>query len=321
MIYTYQELLEDYLFHHVLSPKSEDNYRMCVERLHRSIKADINNLEYSPLLKWRRRELSNGLSPVSWNTYVRHLKVLFNHGIEHGKLPYQKNPFALLTVKVPKKLTKRLTSEQIELIRKLFDVLRKEEESGKHHAGVFPVWFWKIVFETFYFTGIRRKQLLHIQMKDIDTVGLLLYLRSTGSKTKNERYLPIPDALAPWLEFLICENKRHKFLRDDQAFNVNRHNPMSRRKNLSHPQIAACFRELSRRLGFQVSPHRFRHSLGSALANKPQANLYLIKEILGHSNIQTTMGYVEADMEAMRGVLNQRQTEKPPESLQNRCIA
>jgi integrase len=306
----YQELLEDYLFHRVLSPKTEENYRMCIERLRRADLSGINDLEYGQLLKWRRRELSKGLSPFSWNSYMRHLKALFNHGIEHGKLLYEKNPFAHLSVKTPKKLTKRLSSEQIDVVRNLFDALRKEEELGKHHPGVHPVWFWRIVFETFYHTGIRRKQLLHIQMKDINTAGLLLFLRSSGSKTKNERFLPISDGLAPWLELLIWENKKLGVRRDDQAFNVNLLNMLSRRSCLSYCQIVACYRELSRRIGFGVSPHRFRHTLGSDLANNPKANLYLIKEILGHSSIYTTMEYVEADVGAMRAVLNQRLAEK-----------
>ncbi|MDR0770601.1 MAG: site-specific integrase [Burkholderiales bacterium] len=310
MFRKHQELLEDYLFHHVISLKTEENYRLCVEKLRRAIHADVDSLEFGQLLEWRRRELSEGLSPTSWNTYMRHLKALFNHGIEQGKLPYKDNYFSQLMVKAPDKLKKRLSGEQIVKIRELFEALkREEEETGNHFAGFHPVWFWRIVIETFFYTGIRRKQLLHIQMNDIDLRCLVLYVRFEGSKNKKERFLPIPDDLAPWLEKLLWENARKKFHPEDQAFNVNCYNPLSRRKEMSQCQVVACFRELSWRLGFQVSTHRFRHTLGCTLANKPTANLFLIKEILGHSSIRSTMEYMEADLAAMRAVLNERQPE------------
>lgn len=307
MIRNCQDLLEDYLFHHVLSPKSEENYRYCIDRLSYARLSEVDTLDYKQLLKWRRAELKRGLSASSWNTYVRHLKALFSHGIERGLLPYKVNPFAGLSVKAPEKIKKRLSLDQVSSIRQLMEKLNHEEAwDGAHFVGLYPVWFWRVVYETFYHTGIRRKQLLHIMMKDIDLKGLLLHIRIEGSKTKKERYLPIPDALAPWLEQLLDRNHEKRFLPSDQAFNVNPHNPLSRRTVMGQCQVVACFRELSRRLGFPVSTHRFRHTLGSSLANDQKANLFLIKEILGHSSIRTTMEYIEADLGAMRAVLNGR---------------
>ncbi|MCL2872813.1 MAG: site-specific integrase [Betaproteobacteria bacterium] len=307
---SYQDLLEDYLFHHVLSPKTEENYRMCITRLSNALGSDIENLSFSRLVEWRHRELRRGLSPISWNTYIRHLKVLFNHGIKQEGFFYEENPFSRLFVRAPDKLKKRLSQDQVSKVRYLLNYLNVM--GGHHFPGITPIWFWRIVFETFFYTGIRRRQLLHILTHDIDLKSLLLHIRFEGAKNKRERFLPIPDDLAPWLEQLLQANQKKLVKIGDQAFNVNLHNPLSRRKgkDMSQCQVVACFRHLSRRVGFPVSPHRFRHTLGSSLANNPQANLFLVKEILGHSNIHTTLEYVEVDLEAMRAVLNGRHIKK-----------
>ena len=46
-----------------------------------------------------------------------------------------------------------------------------------------------------------------------------------------------------------------------------------------------------------MSPHRFRHTLASILMSTPERNLHLVKNMLGHQNVSTTMGYVEMNLE------------------------
>lgn len=50
----------------------------------------------------------------------------------------------------------------------------------------------------------------------------------------------------------------------------------------------------------------FRHTLATDLLRKPDANLFMVKELLGHSDIKTTMEYLEADITGMRVMLNRR---------------
>lgn len=55
-----------------------------------------------------------------------------------------------------------------------------------------------------------------------------------------------------------------------------------------------------------MTPHRFRHTLATDLMKTPERNIHLTKCLLNHSNIQTTMSYIEADYDHMRAVLHAR---------------
>ncbi len=52
--------------------------------------------------------------------------------------------------------------------------------------------------------------------------------------------------------------------------------------------------------------YRFRHTLATDLMKAPERNIHLTKCLLNHSNIQTTMSYIEADYDHMRAVLHAR---------------
>jgi len=183
IIITYQSLLEDYLCSRVLRARSAQNYRYVMGRLEREMDVPIDQIERGRLLDWRRRELDRGVQPVSWNNYVRHLRALFNHGMDQGLLPYTQNPFFRMTVTTPKKPKKTLDSEQIVQIQRLFDELEAQEEAGDMRGRLHPVWFWRAAVATFYFTGIRLNQLLHLRPLDVDLRRQLIHIRIEGSKT------------------------------------------------------------------------------------------------------------------------------------------
>ena len=55
-----------------------------------------------------------------------------------------------------------------------------------------------------------------------------------------------------------------------------------------------------------MTPHRFRHTLATDLMKQPERNIHLTKSLLNHSNLATTMNYIEADYDHMRAVLHER---------------
>ncbi|WP_445000284.1 tyrosine-type recombinase/integrase [Halomonas mongoliensis] len=55
-----------------------------------------------------------------------------------------------------------------------------------------------------------------------------------------------------------------------------------------------------------MSPHRFRHTLGTELMREPDRNLHIVKALLGHSNISTTLEYVEVDIGSLRSAIEGR---------------
>ncbi len=55
-----------------------------------------------------------------------------------------------------------------------------------------------------------------------------------------------------------------------------------------------------------MTPHRFRHTIASDLMKQPDRNIHVTKTLLNHTNLATTMEYIEPDYDVMRAVLNER---------------
>lgn len=308
----YQNLLESYFFYRRLRPRSEQSYRGAIQKMQKKLLElegiyTPNEVNIKLLITWRNHELDNGLSSISWNSYCRHLKAIFNHGIEQGFVSWSENYFSKMLLTEPKKRKKTLADEQICAIIDLFNILQTQESNGDLSGRIHPVWFWRTVFETFYYTGMRRNQLLHLTVEDINLTQGVIYLELDGSKTHSENTVPICSALNPWLQLIIKRANSRHFRYDDQLFNVTRFGEGRRYKYdyMNDSNISNCYRQLSARLEFMVSPHRFRHTLGTKLMRQgASANLHLVKALLGHSDLRTTLEYVEPNLDDIRNMLD-----------------
>lgn len=61
--------------------------------------------------------------------------------------------------------------------------------------------------------------------------------------------------------------------------------------------VKSFFRRLSKECVFAVSPHRFRHTLATELMKSPDRNLQMVKGLLGHRSITTTMEYIDINLD------------------------
>lgn len=60
--------------------------------------------------------------------------------------------------------------------------------------------------------------------------------------------------------------------------------------------VRSFFTRLTKECGFKVSPHRFRHTLATEMMKSPDRNLAMVKGLLGHRSVSTTLEYVELDL-------------------------
>jgi len=317
---TYQMLLESYLASRIIRPTTESIYRasikklefglaQCCEATGLSYDNDATGLTSAKVLEWRKYELANGLAATSWNTYVRHLKAIFNHGLDIGLLNMEKNPFQKMSITSPKRKKKILSNYQVSQARLFLSGEYELDKQGEDVGKLHPVWFWQTVFETFYYTGMRRNQLVHVKVKDVHLKKQLIKIRIEGSKTWREYEIPISHQLMPYLEQLLGNASLRGFKQEDQLFNVNRfsEHPLERMsKVMSVDRVSNVFEYISKRTGMRITPHRFRHTLGTDLMHEPERNLHLVKELLGHTDIRTTLEYVEPDLNSIRSLLDAR---------------
>src|SRR5690625_7140227 len=58
-----------------------------------------------------------------------------------------------------------------------------------------PAWFWLIVIRFFYLTGVRRRQLVSVEMQDLDLDARILVASYRGSKPRREWGIALADAI------------------------------------------------------------------------------------------------------------------------------
>lgn len=302
------ELTQEYIFAHDLRAASAKIYLAATKALIKHFGAvDAEAIDHRSVLAWRRRVLENGLSKRSWNTYSNHLRTIWGYGLEQGILTHTSiNPFKKTTVIPPKRPSKTVAGDAIQRARNWLKALADQERCTGERSQITPTWFWLATFEMFYYTGIRLNALLCLRYKDIDWDNQMILVRGETEKTHREFSVPIMEGLAPHLQRILDEAKRAGFASDDQLFNVNRFSRHYRRKEMNIDQVEAMYRKLTDKMGVRMTPHRFRHTLATDLMKQPERNIHLTKSLLNHSNIATTMNYIEADYDHMRAVLHER---------------
>lgn len=316
---SFPELVSQYCAYKFLRPKTEEDYagavRVFKHYADEYMGGDIfpSEVSMNPLvLSWRRaivRSPNNpsGIAITSWNSYVRHLSALYNFGIRNELIGgCTQNPFHGVRIREPKKPKKTLQLDVITMARKELNNCRLYELATGQPASLHPAWFWETVLETFYYTGIRLRQLLYVQPQHVDLKHKILLGSSDGSKSHSEFQLPIPDKLLPHISQLMAAAYRVGIGADDQLFNVNRFSHRHRLQWMNKNQISSFFERLSNHCGARITPHRFRHTLGTDLMEEPERNLQLTQQILSHSDIRSTLEYVHPKTETLRMLLNQR---------------
>ncbi|MGQ7245668.1 site-specific integrase [Salinicola sp. V024] len=310
---SFLELLSRYAADKHLRPKSVSTYTAVVRLFRRYLghEAYPSMVTRHMVIEWRvsiirTLDKPDGIAESSWNNYTRHLKALYSFGIKYQLIACTQNPFSEVSVKQPKQPKKSLQPLQIRYAREVLDVCRRYEICYEEASKIHPAWFWQALMETFFYTGIRLNQLLHLEAGDVNLKKRVFRASAVGSKTHSESILPIPDGLYPHLHTLIVAAHNAGFKRQDQLFNVNRFSHRHKRTTMDTWQVERFFQALSDLTGYKMSPHRFRHFLATSLMESPERNIHITQNILNHTDIRTTMEYVHPDVESMRRALNAR---------------
>lgn len=154
----------------------------------------------------------------------------------------------------------------------------------------------KAILELLYATGMRVSELTNLKTEDVNIAEG--YLRCTG-KGKKVRVVPFGGKAKQFLNRYM-NDARQLLLKDKVSANVF---ITHAGKTFSRKTIWKMIKTYARRAGIthEVHPHTLRHSFAShLLANG--AELRIIQEMLGHSDIATTQIYTHVDQGRLRSV-------------------
>lgn len=250
------------------------------------------------------------LSTWTWNNKVRHLRALYAWGIKNGLLATGENPFQGVVVRPEQKLKKVLTESQIDQVYAVMERFERMENQGEappyFRCSLVPVRFWRVVLDMLQFSGMRQNQLIHLRLKDICFEQNIITLRVESAKNYRENRIPLISVLRPGLLRLADELRLRGMRPEDQFFNVGFLTGRREEGGMSVQTLRGFFRRLSRECHFNVSPHRFRHTIATELMKLPDSNLQTVKNLLGHSSISTTLEYVDGNVDTVREALEAR---------------
>ena len=173
--------------------------------------------------------------------------------------------------KVAKKLPSVLTVEEVD---KLLDIKLNTVFDYRN----------KCMLELMYGTGLRISELLSLTINDIDTINATVRCIGKGDK---ERIVPINDYVINSLsEYLNVRSELLKNKTTQELF-LNKNGDKLTRKGFFKILKGLL---LEKGLNTNVSPHTLRHSFATHLLEYG-ADLRVIQEMLGHSDISTTKIY------------------------------
>ena len=142
----------------------------------------------------------------------------------------------------------------------------------------------KLIVELFYSTGIRRAELIGIELKNVDLGGGVL--KVLGKRNK-ERIIPLlPSVKASIEAYLPARLEVVSDSEEEHLFVTGRGVKVYDR--LVYDIIKNYFRGVSSKQ--KQSPHILRHSFATHLLNQG-ADLNSVKELLGHSSLAATQVY------------------------------
>lgn len=231
-------------------------------------------------------ELYNrGVKPSTSARKLASLRSFYNYLVRRGQA--KTNPAAgVRPPKLGRNLPKFLGAEAI---RRMFDHMPDGRDEVLRVRD-------RCIAELLYSTGIRLRELVGLDLQDVDFKGTVIRVEGKGAK---ERVVPVGRPALSWLQRYVSKERRELAARtaasSDSALFLGRAGRISPRQ---------VQRRVERLLGGaaatgRVSPHALRHSFATHMLDAG-ADLRSVQELLGHASLASTQIYTHVTSRRLR---------------------
>ncbi|RAV34355.1 site-specific tyrosine recombinase XerD [Corynebacterium heidelbergense] len=150
----------------------------------------------------------------------------------------------------------------------------------------------RAMVELLYSTGARISEVLGLDVDDLNRAERCVLLRGKGGK---ERIVPLGGPALQAVDQYLVRGRPQLNTRGNPALFLNRRGArMQRQSGFNVVRDAAHRAQLS-----EVSPHSLRHTFATHLL-QGGADVRVVQELLGHSNVATTQIYTKVSPELLR---------------------
>ncbi|MGC8764516.1 MAG: tyrosine recombinase XerC [Brevinematia bacterium] len=239
---------------------------------------DIKAVSYQNIYSFITDLGKKGIAPSSLERKTAALKTFFKFLKKQGLI--EKNPAELISS--PKK-EKKLPSfmEKTEV----FELINLIPESDAFSVRN------KTMIMLLYATGIRVSELVGLNLADLDLKEKTIHVSGKGKK---QRIVPLGEKTKRML--LKYLGYRREFQSKNEALFVTKSG-----KRIQDRAIRYILNGYIEKLAIQkkVSPHTLRHTFATHLLDNG-ANIRVIQEMLGHSNLSTTQIYTHLSISKLK---------------------
>ncbi|MCB4757632.1 MAG: tyrosine recombinase XerD [Elusimicrobia bacterium] len=262
---------------------------------------DLSNVQTSHLTDFLWEMKSAGKNPATLARYVESIRQFFRFLVGEERLASDPTE-ALSTIKIPQRLPKVLNQMEV---TKLLTKASESDPGSKTGSSVKKLKarekffrFWS-AFELMYATGMRVSEVVNLRENQIDLESTFVRVKGKGGK---ERIVPFGRRLQRLLKHYYevknqVPNRTETADGQGYVFSGSHGGPVHRStflRNLKSLSIKAGIRKM-------LSPHTLRHSFATHML-EGGADLRVLQELLGHSDISTTQIYTHVDATRLKKI-------------------
>lgn len=245
---------------------------------------DFIAVNHQLIRSWIAYLMEQKISSRSINRKLTTLKTFYKFLLRDGEI--KDNPMVKV---ISPKTTKKLP---VFIEKKNMNAMLDNINFGKDFEGLRN----RLILEIFYSTGMRLSELMNLKYSQINTYSNTI--KVLGKRNK-ERIIPFTLQLKNLISEYQAEKEKAGF--DNDYFFITSKNEKIYEKLIYRivNQYLSAATTASKK-----SPHVLRHTFATHMLNNG-ADLNVIKELLGHSNLSATQVYTHNSFEKLKNIYNQ----------------
>ena len=246
---------------------------------------NLLRVNYNQIRSWIVSLSDDEISNSSINRKISSLKSFYKFLLRTKQIdssPLLKHK----ALKAPKKIQIPFSEKELDMV--LNQITYKEGFEGVRD---------KLIVDLFYTTGIRRTELIHLKVQNIDLSNNTI--KVLGKRNK-ERIIPILTIIEEQIRKYLSERTSIQDVKDGDYFFLLS-NGVKLNDSFVYRLINYYFSNVSEKV--KKSPHILRHTFATHLLNNG-ADINSVKELLGHSSLASTQVYTHNSLAELQKVYN-----------------
>lgn len=245
----------------------------------------IYDITYFDVKKYLVKLYEKDYKGTSIGRKISSLRAFYSYLYDENKV--DKNVFKYISVpKKEKRLPKYITNEEVDAIFKVPDITSPLGQRNR------------LILELLYGSGIRVSELCNIKVSDIDIDNKTIRILGKGSK---ERIVFYGNTCKEILELYLTDGRN--VLLSKKSNNYLIIGAYKKDKPLTTRSVQLILNDIIEKASIKkkITPHTLRHTFATHLLNEG-CDILIVKELLGHSSLDTTGIYTHVSNERLRKV-------------------